>query len=164
MTSVAEFSEVLNCYRITGNENIIMEVVLRDQIHLQEFIDQLITYGEVRTHIILSNLVENSPIKDNKFGQNLILISCYNKNQFSWLIILVKTSVAYKQLSGLWGQLFENVSKQPGQELVLQKVDQVLPKRIQILPPTTGEGITTVLLHRLVLLMSIERLTQIGIV
>lgn len=67
MTSVAEFSEVLNCYRITGNENIIMEVVLRDQIHLQEFIDQLITYGEVRTHIILSNLIENSPIKDKKF-------------------------------------------------------------------------------------------------
>ncbi|WP_103070808.1 Lrp/AsnC family transcriptional regulator [Aquimarina sediminis] len=62
---VSDFKEVVNCYRITGNENIIMEVVLRDQIHLQEFIDRLITYGEVKTHIILSNLIENNPITDH---------------------------------------------------------------------------------------------------
>ncbi len=64
MLKVQEFREVLNCYRITGNENIIMEVVLRDQIHLQGFIDRLITYGEVKTHIILSNLIENNPVVD----------------------------------------------------------------------------------------------------
>ncbi len=62
LIKVPEFKEVLSCYRITGNENIIMEVVLHDQIHLQEFIDRLITYGEAKTHIILSNLVENNPI------------------------------------------------------------------------------------------------------
>ncbi|GGX08632.1 Lrp/AsnC family transcriptional regulator [Aquimarina muelleri] len=62
LIKVSEFKEVINCYRITGNENIIMEVVLKDQIHLQEFIDRLITYGEVKTHIILSNLIENNPI------------------------------------------------------------------------------------------------------
>ncbi len=62
LLKVSDFQEVLNCYRITGNENIIMEVVLRDQIHLQEFIDRLIPYGEVKTHIILSNLIEGNPI------------------------------------------------------------------------------------------------------
>ncbi|WP_025742241.1 Lrp/AsnC family transcriptional regulator [Aquimarina pacifica] len=62
LVKVSDFDEVMNCYRITGNENIIMEVILRDQIHLQEFIDRLITYGEVKTHIILSNLIESSPI------------------------------------------------------------------------------------------------------
>ncbi len=62
LLKVSEFREVLNCYRITGNENIIMEVVLKDQIHLQEFIDRLIPYGEVKTHIILSNLIESNPI------------------------------------------------------------------------------------------------------
>jgi len=66
LVNVAAFDEVLNCYRITGNENIIMEVVLRDQIHLQEFIDSLIGYGEVKTHIILSNLIENNPIVGDK--------------------------------------------------------------------------------------------------
>jgi len=57
---------VTNCYRITGNENIIMEVVLRDQFHLEQFIDRLIMYGETRTHIILSDVVADAPIKKRK--------------------------------------------------------------------------------------------------
>lgn len=60
---VKSFKEVVNCYRITGNENIVMEVVLKDQFHLEEFIDKLIQYGETRTHIVLSNVVSNAPIK-----------------------------------------------------------------------------------------------------
>lgn len=60
---VDTFNEVVNCYRITGNENIIMEVVFQDQSHLEKFIDKLIMYGETRTHIILSNVVSNSSIK-----------------------------------------------------------------------------------------------------
>ena len=59
---VSGFKEVVNCYRITGNENIIMEVVLKNQQHLELFIDQLISYGETKTHIVLSNKVENAPI------------------------------------------------------------------------------------------------------
>ncbi len=60
---VHSLKEVINCYRITGNENIIMEVVLRDQFHLEEFIDRLIQYGETRTHIILSEVISNAPIR-----------------------------------------------------------------------------------------------------
>ncbi|MCO5724092.1 Lrp/AsnC family transcriptional regulator [Robiginitalea marina] len=59
---VRNLEEVINCYRITGNENIIMEVVFRDQFHLEKFIDQLIQYGETRTHIILSEIISNAPI------------------------------------------------------------------------------------------------------
>lgn len=60
---VHTLKEVINCYRITGNENIIMEVVFRDQFHLEEFIDRLIQYGETRTHIILSEVITNAPIR-----------------------------------------------------------------------------------------------------
>ena len=60
---VKKLEEVVNCYRITGNENIIMEVVLRDQSHLEQFIDKLIQYGETRTHIILSEVISNAPIR-----------------------------------------------------------------------------------------------------
>ena len=60
---IKSFDEVINCYRITGNENIIMEVVLKDQFHLEQFIDKLIQYGETRTHIILSDVVADAPIK-----------------------------------------------------------------------------------------------------
>ncbi|MDT0608187.1 Lrp/AsnC family transcriptional regulator [Croceitalea rosinachiae] len=59
---VKTFDEVLNCYRITGNENIIMEVVLKDQFHLEKFIDKLITYGETRTHIVLSDVISNATV------------------------------------------------------------------------------------------------------
>ena len=63
LEKVKSFDEVLNCYRITGNENIIMEVVLKDQHHLEQFIDQLIQYGETRTHIILSEVISDAPIR-----------------------------------------------------------------------------------------------------
>ncbi|APS40766.1 MULTISPECIES: Lrp/AsnC family transcriptional regulator [Salegentibacter] len=66
LEKVKEFKEVNNCYRITGNENIIMEVVLRDQVHLEEFIDKLITYGETKTHIVLSQVVDFAAINKSK--------------------------------------------------------------------------------------------------
>ena len=69
LDKVRSMKEVMNCYRITGNENIIMEVVLMDQLHLEEFIDQLIQYGETRTHIILSDIISDAPINGNKPGK-----------------------------------------------------------------------------------------------
>lgn len=62
LDKVRTLDEVVNCYRITGNENIIMEVVFRDQFHLEKFIDMLIQYGETRTNIILSDVIANAPI------------------------------------------------------------------------------------------------------
>lgn len=67
---VKGMEEVVNCYRITGNENIIMEVVLKDQFHLERFIDKLIQYGETRTHIILSDVVSQAPIKRSSVHQS----------------------------------------------------------------------------------------------
>ena len=66
LEKVHDFSEVVNFYRSTGNENIFMEVVLFDQFHLEEFIDKLITYGETKTHIVLSTVIENAPIRTRK--------------------------------------------------------------------------------------------------
>ena len=59
---IESYNEVVNCYRITGNENIVMEVVFENQQHLEKFIDELITYGETKTQIILSNVVTHNPI------------------------------------------------------------------------------------------------------
>lgn len=60
---VKSYDEVLNCYRITGNENIVMEVVLKNQKHLETFIDQLIVYGETKTQIVLSHVIKNAVLK-----------------------------------------------------------------------------------------------------
>ena len=62
MEKVKTYHEVINCYRITGNENFVMEVFLKDQKHLEEFIDKLIVYGETKTQIVLSRVVKNSAI------------------------------------------------------------------------------------------------------
>ncbi|WP_138433734.1 Lrp/AsnC family transcriptional regulator [Winogradskyella algicola] len=66
LEKVKTYNEVVNCYRITGNENIVMEVVLKNQKHLEAFIDQLITYGETKTQIVLSHVVKHSEIKPLK--------------------------------------------------------------------------------------------------
>jgi len=63
LEKVKTYNEVVNCYRITGNENIVMEVVLKNQKHLETFIDQLITYGETKTQIVLSHVVKHSEIQ-----------------------------------------------------------------------------------------------------
>ena len=63
LEKVKTFNEVVNCYRITGNENIVMEVVLKNQLHLESLIDQLIIYGETKTQIVLSDVIKNAPIQ-----------------------------------------------------------------------------------------------------
>ena len=48
---------------ITGNENIVMEVIFKDQLHLEKFIDELISYGETKTQIILSEVISSQEIR-----------------------------------------------------------------------------------------------------
>ncbi|TXG35194.1 Lrp/AsnC family transcriptional regulator [Seonamhaeicola maritimus] len=66
LEKVKTFDEVVNCYRITGDENIVMEVVLKNHKHLETFIDQLIIYGESKTQIVLSDVVKQKEIKPIK--------------------------------------------------------------------------------------------------
>jgi Lrp/AsnC family leucine-responsive transcriptional regulator len=66
LEKVKTYDEVLNCYRITGNENIVMEVLLKNQKHLETFIDQLIVYGETKTQIVLSHVTRFKEVKPLK--------------------------------------------------------------------------------------------------
>ena len=63
LEKVKTFDEVVNCYRITGDENIVMVVVIKNQKHLERLIDQFIVYGETKTQIVLSDIVKNGAIK-----------------------------------------------------------------------------------------------------
>ncbi|GAA4269867.1 Lrp/AsnC family transcriptional regulator [Hyunsoonleella aestuarii] len=62
LDKVKTYDEVINCYRITGDENIVMEVVLKNQKHLEAFIDQLISYGESKTQIVLSRVIKQKQV------------------------------------------------------------------------------------------------------
>lgn len=57
---VNDFPEITELYRITGPHNIFMKVVLKDQSHLQQFIDRLLAYGEPTTHLILSDFTDSN--------------------------------------------------------------------------------------------------------
>ncbi|HPF96185.1 MAG: Lrp/AsnC family transcriptional regulator [Flavobacteriaceae bacterium] len=63
LDKVKTYDEVINCYRITGDENIVMVVSIKNQKHLERLIDQFIVYGETKTQIVLSDIVRNGPIK-----------------------------------------------------------------------------------------------------
>ncbi len=56
MTVKETFPEIIEAHRITGPYNIHMKVMLKDQLHLQNFIDKLIYYGDPTTHLILSEV------------------------------------------------------------------------------------------------------------
>ena len=56
LSEINTFPEVQEVFRITGPYNIHVRVVLRDQLHLQQFIDKLITYGSPTTLLILSEI------------------------------------------------------------------------------------------------------------
>ncbi len=56
IAKLKSYPEIQEVHRITGHQNFHMRIALKDQLHLQKFIDRLITFGEPTTHLILSDL------------------------------------------------------------------------------------------------------------
>ncbi|MBZ9729043.1 Lrp/AsnC family transcriptional regulator [Salegentibacter sp. JZCK2] len=54
-----KYPEILKAHRITGPHNFHLRVALRNQLHLQQFIDELTKLGEPTTHLILSEQESN---------------------------------------------------------------------------------------------------------
>ncbi len=54
--TVPKLKEIKSAYRITGNQNIHLKVVLKNQLHLQQLIDKLMSYGDTHTLLILSGI------------------------------------------------------------------------------------------------------------
>ena len=51
------FSEVEYCYRVTGEDCIIMKVNLKDNPHLLDFINQISLYGFSKSNIIIDQII-----------------------------------------------------------------------------------------------------------
>ena len=54
---IKQVPEIEKAYRITGNQNIHLRVLLKDQLHLQNLIDRLMPYGDTHTLLILSSII-----------------------------------------------------------------------------------------------------------
>jgi Lrp/AsnC family leucine-responsive transcriptional regulator len=56
LVEIESYAEVKEAYRITGQHNLYIRIALKDQLHLQQFIDRLVNFGEPTTHLILSRV------------------------------------------------------------------------------------------------------------
>ncbi len=56
---IKDFKEVKEAYRITGEQNVHLKAILKDRLHLQGLIDELMKYGDTNTALILSKLELN---------------------------------------------------------------------------------------------------------
>ncbi|MEO5787958.1 Lrp/AsnC ligand binding domain-containing protein [Gelidibacter sp.] len=56
LSEIYTYPEVQEAFRITEPYNIHIRVVLRDQLHLQQFIDKLINYGSPTTLLMLTEI------------------------------------------------------------------------------------------------------------
>jgi Lrp/AsnC family leucine-responsive transcriptional regulator len=59
---VSEIPEVLECYRVTGNDSVIVKVVAASVTHLERILDQLTLHGLPTTSIVLSKPLQRHTI------------------------------------------------------------------------------------------------------
>jgi Lrp/AsnC family leucine-responsive transcriptional regulator len=60
--SVSEMHEVLECYRVTGSDSVIVKVVATSIAHLERIIERLTLYGLPTTSIVLSKPMQRYTI------------------------------------------------------------------------------------------------------
>ena len=56
LEKIKSFKEVKEAHRITGSQNIHLKVVVKNQLSLQELLDQLMIFSDTNTFLILSKL------------------------------------------------------------------------------------------------------------
>ena len=65
-----ELPEVLECYRVTGNDSLIMKVMASSVEELEALIDHLSVHGQLNTSIILSTPVSRRVIAPQQEGRD----------------------------------------------------------------------------------------------
>ena len=61
-SQVSEIPEVLECYRVTGSDTVIIKVAATSVDHLEHILDQLTLYGQPTTSIVLSKSMQRRVI------------------------------------------------------------------------------------------------------
>jgi Lrp/AsnC family leucine-responsive transcriptional regulator len=59
---VRTLPEVLECHRVTGAESFMVQVAVRDVIHMEEVIDSMMPYVSTNTSMILASPVPSNCI------------------------------------------------------------------------------------------------------
>ncbi len=60
--STQVISEVLECYRVTGSDSLIMKVMASSVEHLESLIDRISEHGQLTTSIVLSTVLDRKVV------------------------------------------------------------------------------------------------------
>jgi Lrp/AsnC family leucine-responsive transcriptional regulator len=53
---ITDFPEIVEAHRITGEHNLHLKVLLKDQLCLQQLLDKLMVFGDTNTCLVLSEI------------------------------------------------------------------------------------------------------------
>jgi Lrp/AsnC family transcriptional regulator, leucine-responsive regulatory protein len=56
INKITDFPEIKEAHRVTGNQNLHLKVVVKNQLSLQKLLDQLMMFGDTNTFLILSKI------------------------------------------------------------------------------------------------------------
>ncbi len=56
LDKVRVIPDVVEAHRVTGNQNLHLKVLVKNQISLQKLLDQLMQFGDTNTYLILSEI------------------------------------------------------------------------------------------------------------
>jgi len=65
--STQEIPEVLECYRVTGSDSLVMKVMASTVEHLESLIDRISEHGQLTTSIVLSTVLDRKVISRAEF-------------------------------------------------------------------------------------------------
>ena len=65
--STQSIPEVLECYRVTGSDSLIMKVMASSVEHLESLIDRISEHGQLTTSIVLSTVLDRKVITRAEF-------------------------------------------------------------------------------------------------
>jgi Lrp/AsnC family transcriptional regulator, leucine-responsive regulatory protein len=65
--STQEIPEVLECYRVTGSDSLVMKVMASSVEHLESLIDRISEHGQLTTSIVLSTVLDRKVITRTDF-------------------------------------------------------------------------------------------------
>ena len=60
--SAQEIPEVLECYRVTGSDSLVMKVMASSVEHLESLIDRISEHGQLTTSIVLSTVLSRKVV------------------------------------------------------------------------------------------------------
>ncbi len=68
--STQAIPEVLECYRVTGSDSLIMKVMASSVEHLESLIDRISEHGQLTTSIVLSTVVSRKVVSRAELDTN----------------------------------------------------------------------------------------------